>query len=71
MGVARSLGEGDAAEHPPHPLPWGTTPVKAPKITMTGPAQQDGLGSMASIPRIRIVWGGGNSFPERVTRLEK
>lgn len=68
-GVGRNLGGGDvdwekAAEHPPYHLPWGTTPVKHSKITVTIPAQQDGPGSMASIYRYYDGLGrGGIPFP--------
>lgn len=61
---------------PPHHLPWGTTPVKHPKITVTIPAQQDGPGSMASIYRYYDGLGRGEflsraSHPSGKIKKEK
>lgn len=65
-----------AAEHPPYHLPWGTTPVKHPKITVTTPAQQDGSVSMASIYRYYDGLGRGEflsraSHPSGKIKKEK
>lgn len=66
VGAGRSLGgtrTGRRQPGTPHPLPWGATPARHPKITATVPAQQDGPGSMASIPGMTAAWGGGIPFP--------
>lgn len=80
-GVGRNLGGGDvdwekAAEHPPDHLPWGTTPVKHPKITVTTPAQQGGPVSTASIYRFYDGLGRGEflsraSHPSGKIKKEK
>lgn len=64
-----------AAEHPPYALPWGTTPVKHPKIT-TLSAQQDGPGPTASIYRCYDGLGRGEflfrtSHPSGKIKKEK